>query len=144
MLPWQTWNRAEKMSPESFARCKHIITENARVLEAREALLAGDMKRFGELMVKAHASFRDDFAASCAEVDTLVEIALRQPGCVGARITGGGFGGCTVNVVSESRAEEFVAAVRREYAQATAIDADGFICEPTDGALALAAKGGVA
>jgi len=134
----------EKMSPESFARCKHIITENARVLEAREALLAGDMKRFGELMVKAHASFRDDFAASCAEVDTLVEIALRQPGCVGARITGGGFGGCTVNVVSESRAEEFVAAVRREYAQAIAIDADCFICEPTDGALALAAKGGVA
>jgi galactokinase len=134
----------EKMSPESFARCKHIITENARVLEAREALLAGDMKRFGELMVKAHASFRDDFAASCSEVDTLVEIALRQPGCIGARITGGGFGGCTVNVVSVTEAEAFVVAVRREYAQATTIEADCFICEPTDGALALAAKGGVA
>jgi len=133
-----------KMSPESFARCKHIITENARVLEARKALLAGDLKRFGTLMVEAHASFRDDFAASCPEVDTLVEIALRQPGCIGARITGGGFGGCTVNVVSAPEAEAFVASVRSEYQKATGIDADCFICEPVDGALALAEKGGAA
>jgi len=133
-----------KMSAESFARCKHIITENARVLEARKALLAGDLKRFGTLMVEAHASFRDDFAASCPEVDTLVEIALRQPGCIGARITGGGFGGCTVNVVSAPEAEAFVASVRSEYQKATGIDADCFICEPVDGALALAEKGGAA
>jgi galactokinase len=133
-----------KMSPESFARCKHIITENVRVLEARKVLLAGDLKSFGTLMVEAHASFRDDFAASCPEVDTLVEIALRQPGCIGARITGGGFGGCTVNVVSAPEAEAFVASVRSEYQQATEIDADCFICEPVDGALALAEKGGVA
>ena len=119
-------------------------TENARVLEARKALLEGDLKRFGTLMVEAHASFRDDFAASCPEVDTLVEIALRQPGCIGARITGGGFGGCTVNVVIAPEAEAFVAAVRSEYQQATEIDADCFICEPVDGALALAEKGGVA
>jgi galactokinase len=134
----------DKMTPESFARCRHIITENARVLEAREALLQGDMKQFGELMAEAHASFRDDFAASCVEVDSLVEIAVRQPGCSGARITGGGFGGCTVNVVSVTEAEAFVAAVRREYAQVTGIDADCFICEPADGALALLAKGGTA
>ncbi|HMG01977.1 MAG TPA: galactokinase [Edaphobacter sp.] len=134
----------DKMSPESFARCRHIITENARVLAAREALLAGDLKRFGALMVEAHASFRDDFAASCPEIDSLVEIALGQPGCIGARITGGGFGGCTVNVVRAAEAEAFVAAVRREYQKATGIDADCFICEPTDGALALAEKGGVA
>lgn len=134
----------DKMSPESFARCRHIITENARVLQARDALLAGDMLHFGALMVKAHASMRDDFAASCKEVDALVEIALRQSGCIGARITGGGFGGCTVNVVKASDAEAFVAAVRREYAQATEIEADCFICEPADGALALAQKGGVA
>jgi galactokinase len=114
------------------------------VISAREALLAGDMKRFGELMKEAHASFRDDFAASCAEVDSLVEIALRQEGCIGARITGGGFGGCTVNVVRVAAAEAFVTAVRREYAQATGIEADCFICEPEDGALALAGKGGAA
>jgi galactokinase len=131
----------ERMSAASYARCKHIITENARVMDAREALLAGDMVRFGELMVEAHASMRDDFAASCAEVDTLVEIATRQPGCFGARITGGGFGGCTVNVVKSDAAEAFVDAVRREYEAATGIKADCFVCTPSDGALALAKAG---
>lgn len=134
----------DKMSEASYLRCRHIITENLRVVEARSALLAGDMKRFGELMIAAHTSMRDDFAASAPEVDALVEIALRQPGCFGARITGGGFGGCTVNVVSADQAEKFVGAVRREYAQAMKIDADCFICAPSDGALALAAKGGAA
>jgi len=133
-----------QMSEASFLRCRHIITENARVLEAREALLASDMKRFGALMVEAHASMRDDFAASAEEVDALVEIALRQPGCLGARITGGGFGGCTVNVVSSDQAEKFVGAVRREYSRVMKIEADCFICAPSDGALALAAKGGAA
>jgi len=132
-----------KMTAASFARCKHIITENGRVLEARESLLKGDLERFGRLMIEAHASMRDDFEASCPEVDTLVEIAMRQAGCFGARITGGGFGGCTVNVVSAERAEEFVEAVRREYAAATGIaNAQCFVCEPSDGALALLAKGG--
>jgi galactokinase len=133
----------EKMSAASFARCRHIISENARVLEAREALLHGDVKRFGELMVAAHASMRDDFAASCPEVDALVEIAMRQRDCFGARITGGGFGGCTVNLVRADKAEAFVEAVRREYKAASGIEADCFVSAPTDGALAMAAKGGV-
>src|SRR5579871_5256187 len=130
-----------KMTPESFARCRHIITENARVIAAREALLDGDMERFGKLMVEAHASMRDDFAASCPEVDMLVEIAMRQSGCFGARITGGGFGGCTVSV---EKTEQFVEAVRREYAEATGIEAQCFVSEPSDGAVALAAKVGAA
>jgi galactokinase len=130
----------EKMSAASYARCKHIITENARVLKAREALLQGDMVQFGQLMVEAHASFRDDFAASCEEVDALVEIALKQTGCFGARITGGGFGGCTVNVVRAEMAEGFVAAVRGAYQSEIGITADCFVCEPSDGALALLAK----
>jgi len=134
---------AGKMTAASFARCKHIITENRRVLEAREALLKGDLKGFGSLMVEAHASFRDDFAASCPEVDMLVEIAMRQPECIGARITGGGFGGCTVNVVNADSADQFVATLRREYEAATGIAADCFVCEPADGALALAAQDGV-
>jgi galactokinase len=133
----------DKMSAASFRRCRHIISENARVLEAREALLRGDVKRFGELMVEAHASMRDDFAASAPEVDALVEIAMRQPDCFGARITGGGFGGCTVNLVSAGKAEAFVEAVRREYKAALGIEADCFVSAPTDGALAMAAKGGV-
>jgi galactokinase len=133
----------DKMSAVSFARCRHIISENGRVLEAKDALLRGDVKRFGELMVKAHASMRDDFAASSPEVDTLVEIAMQQPGCFGARITGGGFGGCTVNLVEVDKAEAFVEAVRNEYKTKLGISADCFISAPVDGALAMAAKGGV-
>ena len=133
----------DKMSAASFARCRHIITENGRVMEARTALLESDVVRFGELMVKAHASMRDDFAASCTEVDMLVEIAMHQAGCFGARITGGGFGGCTVNVVSAERAENFVEMVLREYEERTGIAAQCFVSEPSDGALAMAAKGGV-
>jgi galactokinase len=129
-----------KMSPASFLRCRHIVTENGRVLKAREALMAGDTIQFGKLLAKAHASFRDDFAASCEEVDTLVEIASRQPECFGARITGGGFGGCTVNVVRAIDAERFVATVRRDYETATGLTADCFVCEASDGALAMLAK----
>jgi galactokinase len=135
----------DKMSKESFARCRHIITENARVLEARAALMQGDVKRFGEIVVEAHVSFRDDFAASCAETDLLVEIAIQQPGCFGARITGGGFGGCTVNIVRTDKAEQLVETLRREYAVKTGIDAQCFVSVPSDGALALlASKGGAA
>jgi galactokinase len=131
-----------KMTAASFARCRHIITENGRVIEARTSLLQGNVKRFGDLMVQAHASMRDDFAASCAEVDALVEIAMRQPECFGARITGGGFGGCTVNVVNADSAENFVKTVRRAYAAQTGIEAECFVCEASDGAIALASKGG--
>jgi galactokinase len=131
------------MSAASFKRCRHIITENARVMEARKALLAGDMERFGALMVEAHVSVRDDFAASCEEVDVLVAIAMQQTECFGARITGGGFGGCSVNVVRAEAAEQFVATLRREYAAKTGIAADCFVCTPSDGAFALTKKGGV-
>ena len=130
------------MSAASFKRCRHIITENERVMKARVALMEGDMERFGALMAEAHASFRDDFAASCEEVDLLVAIAMQQAECFGARITGGGFGGCTVNVVHAETADRFVATLRREYAAKTGIDADCFVCTPSDGAFALAKKGG--
>ena len=130
------------MPVASYKRCRHIITENARVLKAREALLQGDMNRFGALLAEAHASVRDDFEASCAEVDVLVEIANQQEECFGSRVTGGGFGGCTVNVVREGEAERFVAAVRAEYLAKTGIAADCFVCTPSDGAFALASKDG--
>ena len=132
----------DKMPLASFLRCRHIVTENSRVLEARVVLLKGNMAAFGQLMAQAHASFRDDFGASCVEVDALVEIAVRQPECFGARITGGGFGGCTVNVVRAAEANRFVETVRREYAAATGITADCFVCEPSDGALAMLANEG--
>ncbi|QHN05439.1 galactokinase [Granulicella sp. WH15] len=130
----------EDMSEESFARCRHIITENIRVLRAREALLQRDLVQFGRLMVDAHASMRDDFAASCNEVDALVAIATRQDGCLGARITGGGFGGCTVNLVAVDHVERFVTSVGREYEHSTGILADCYVCAPSDGALAMTAR----
>jgi galactokinase len=132
-----------KMSASSFLRCRHIITENQRVLDAREALLHEDMKRFGTLMIEAHESMRDDFQASCAEIDTLVEIATQQPECFGARITGGGFGGCTVNIVRVEAVEQFVATLKSEYAAKTGITAQCFVSAPSDGALAMATDRGV-
>ncbi len=124
------------MSPESYHRCKHIITENGRVQRARIALLAGDLKSFGELMVEAHNSFRDDFAASCPEIDKLVQIALTLPGCFGARITGGGFGGCTVNIVAADQAESFRQELVHRYKEALGIEAESYITRAADGALA--------
>jgi galactokinase len=132
------------MSAASFKRCRHIITENTRVIQAQEALLRGDLEQFGALMVEAHVSVRDDFAASCEEVDVLVAIAMQQTECFGARITGGGFGGCSVNIVRADAAEKFVATLRREYAAKTGIEADCFVCTPVDGAFALAKKGAAA
>ncbi|HXC96257.1 MAG TPA: galactokinase [Edaphobacter sp.] len=134
--------RAE-MSAASFLRCRHIIAENGRVKAAREALLQGDVKRFGDVMVEAHASMRDDFAASCVEIDALVEIAMQQEDCFGARITGGGFGGCTVNLVRAEAAEGFVAVLRKAYQEKTGMIAECVVSAPTDGALALAEQGGV-
>jgi galactokinase len=93
-------------------------------------------------MIEAHKSMRDDFQASCAEIDMLVEIAMRQPECFGSRITGGGFGGCTVNVVRAEAAEQFVATLKKQYVAKTGIEAQCFVTAPSDGALALAVDGG--
>lgn len=126
------------MSPASYHRCKHIITENDRVQKARIALQVGDLKAFGELMYEAHISFRDDFAASCPEIDKLVEIASTLPGCFGARITGGGFGGCTVNIVAADQAETFRHELVQQYKSALDIEAESYISRAADGALARA------
>ncbi len=127
--------RAQMTAP-SYLRCRHIITENARVQRARVALQSGDLLAFGKLMYEAHASFRDDFAASSPEIDKLVEIAATLPGCYGARITGGGFGGCTVNLVAADQAEEFRHELVRRYKGALNIDAESYISRAADGALA--------
>ena len=125
-----------QMSDASYHRCRHIISENSRVQQARVALQAGDLVDFGRLMYEAHASFRDDFAASCPEVDKLVEIAATIPGCFGARITGGGFGGCTVNLVAADQAEAFRRDLVRQYKDALGIEAESYVSRAADGALA--------
>lgn len=126
---------AVEMSIESFKRCRHIVTENARVRAAREAMLAGDAKRMGELMLTAHASERDDFECSCDEVDFLVDRAAGLEGCFGARLTGGGFGGCTVNLVAEGAVEGFIESLRSAYRERFGISADAYVCEAVDGAV---------
>jgi galactokinase len=127
----------DSMSENAFRRCRHIITENARVEEAATALAAGNMKRMGELMAEAHASYRDDFAASCPEADLLVELAAAQPGIIGARLTGGGFGGCTVNLVEEKDAETFRKGIHAAYLERAGIDADIYLCQAAAGASEL-------
>jgi galactokinase len=126
------------MSEKAFRRCRHIITENARVEEAARVLAAGDMRRMGQLMAEAHASYRDDFEASCPEADLLVELAAAQPGVIGARLTGGGFGGCTVNLVEAAHAEAFREGIHAAYLERAGIDADIYLCQAAGGASELA------
>jgi galactokinase len=125
------------MPVNAYKRCRHIVTENKRVELAAAALERGDLSAFGTLMAEAHRSIRDDFEASCIELDTLVEIATTLPGCYGARMTGGGFGGCTVNLVAEQEAEHFRQQIRAQYRAATAIDADVYLCRASAGATRL-------
>jgi galactokinase len=115
-------------------RCRHVISEDNRVLAAVEAFRAGDLARFGQLMREAHISLRDDFEASCKEIDILVDLANQQRGCFGARLTGGGFGGCTVNLVAAENAEAFTDAMRNGYQHATSIDADIYTTRASAGA----------
>lgn len=124
----------DRMPPLSFLRCRHIVTENARVRVMRAALLAGDPRAAGQVMLEGHASQRDDFALSCAEIDFLVDTAKDQPGCFGARMTGGGFGGCTVNLVQTAAVERFGQTLAAAYQKQFNLQAKLFVCTPVDGA----------
>jgi galactokinase len=126
----------EQMSPESFRRCRHIITENLRVREAREAMLTGDPERLGTVMTAAHASERDDFECSIDVIDFLVDTATHLRGCYGARLTGGGFGGCTVNLVNSADVDEFIAALSLAYRGRFSLQLETYVCAAVDGALA--------
>lgn len=123
-----------EISHEAFLRARHVITDSQRVLDGVALLRAGDPAGFGKLMVEAHASFRDDFAASCMECDLLVSLALPLPGCLGSRLTGGGFGGCTVSLVQAAHAEAFAARLGSLYTEETQVVPQVFICEIADGA----------
>jgi galactokinase len=117
-------------------RARHVVTENQRTLEAVKVLTEGDLERFGELMKASHESLRDDYEVSSKELDTLVELALKQPGVLGARMTGGGFGGCTVNLVLADAVEPFVKNVRKGYQGTLGLKAEIYVCRASDGALA--------
>ena len=115
-------------------RCRHVIAENARVLEGCELLKAGAMNAFGALMTESYVSIRDDFGASCPELDLMIKSALRFPGTLGARIAGAGWGGCAVAIVEASASSAFQTQIAKEYYQNTGIHAGIFLCQPGQGA----------
>ena len=105
----------QRLDPVDFRRAYHVLTENERVLAAVEALEADDHAALGELMAGSQASMREDYAITCPEIDDLVEIAVGVPGVVGSRMTGGGFGGCTISLVEHDAVDALRAVVEREY-----------------------------
>ena len=117
-----------------YRRCRHVISENARVLLAAEALERADLAAFGQLMNESHRSLRDDYEVSCDELDLMVNLAGQPAGVYGARMTGGGFGGCTINLVSAENVDDFRQAVTSGYQQATGYTPEIYICSASAGA----------
>ena len=126
--------RLAYLLPELVARrAQHVVEECARMEEAVAVLEAGDADAFGRLMLAGHASLRDLYEVSCPELDVLVETAKNLPGCYGARLTGAGFGGCTVNLVEESQAESFIADLKTGYEETTRRKAEVYLCHASQG-----------
>jgi galactokinase len=124
----------DEMTPNSLKRARHVITENARTVAAAEALMRHDLVELGRLMAEAHQSYSQDFEASCEEADAMVALAQDLPGLIGARLTGGGFGGCTINLVEQEYAATFQEGLAAAYAGQTGIVPQIFICHASDGA----------
>jgi galactokinase len=122
------------LPPITYKRCRHVISENARVLEAADSLKEGNLERFGALMGESHVSLRDDYEVSCKELDLMVDLAKKCGGVFGSRMTGGGFGGCTVNLVEADVVEEFKTTIAREYKSATGLLPQIYVCTAADGA----------
>jgi len=141
-----TQDGLERFRPALFAaepsgllwrRVDHVVTENARVLAAAAALGRGDLGETGKLMGESHASLRDGYEVSSKELDAMVDAALTAPGCFGARMTGGGFGGCTVNLVAAADATRFSEELAERYTKATGITPTIFAARPAEGVQTL-------
>ena len=131
-------DRHEKDIPFTiWKRCSHVVHENQRTLDAARALTEGNMARVEQLMRESHNSLRDLYEVSCRELDIMVEAAEGLPGFCGGRMTGGGFGGCTVNLVREENAEDFAKRIAERYREATGIHPQVYLCSAEDGAQAL-------
>lgn len=128
----QSWG--SEMSENARKRAKHVISENTRTVAAAEALARNDMAEVGRLMAEAHWSYSRDFEASCHEADAMVELAQDIPGLIGARLTGGGFGGCTVNLVKMANAQEFARTLAGRYEEKIGIKPQIHICHASGGA----------
>ncbi|MDQ0230796.1 galactokinase [Metabacillus malikii] len=115
-------------------RAKHAVYENARTMEAVEKLQQGDIESFGQLMCDSHTSLRDDYEVTGIELDTLVEASLAQEGVIGSRMTGAGFGGCTVSIVNNANLNQFIEEVGKVYNEKTGLTAEFYVANVGDGA----------
>ena len=127
-------NFGHEMSPEALKRARHVIGENLRTVAASEALQRNDLKEVGRLMAEAHESYSKEFEGSCEEADAMVKLAQDLPGLIGARLTGGGFGGCTVNLVEADQAPAFVQKLKERYEAQFGIQSQIHICHASSGA----------
>ncbi|MGB3985889.1 MAG: galactokinase, partial [Limnochordia bacterium] len=127
----------EKLPPDLCKRARHVITENQRVLDAVKYLAAGDLRAFGLLMNQSHASLRNDYEVSCQELDLLVELAQSVPGTYGSRMTGAGFGGCTVSLVDNDYVDRLKAVVMEQYPAQSGLKPRIFVFNASEGAQQL-------
>ena len=118
-------------------RAKHAVYENQRTIRAVKALKENDIAEFGRLMNQSHISLRDDYEVSCEEIDVLVDLAWKIDGVIGSRITGGGFGGCTVSIVKNDAVDTFIDQVGAGYKEKTGREAEFYVVEIGDGARVL-------
>lgn len=126
------WGR--EMAPKSLMRARHVISENLRTVACCDALLRGDLEEVGRLMAEAHTSYSKDFEGSCVEADAMVALAQDLPGLIGARLTGGGFGGCTVNLIEQTQAPAFAEALGARYTAQFGIVPEIHVCHASSGA----------
>lgn len=128
---------AEGLEPTVVKRARHVVSENQRTLEAAQALRSGDLTRLGRLMNESHASLQEDFEVSTEALDVMADLARRQPGCFGARMTGAGFGGCAVAAVETSLAEDFAGRVSQLYREALGLEPEAYVCGAAQGVSVL-------
>lgn len=117
-----------------FRRSKHPILENQRVLDMKEALLGNGKEKIGSILYECHESLRENYEVSCEELDQAVDVAKNIEGIIGSRMIGGGFGGCTINLVEQKCAHHFAGEIEEEYRKKTGIKGNSYICTPSDGA----------
>lgn len=123
-----------KLTPREFECAFHIVGENHRVATGEQALRAGDVSQFGQFLYQSHESSRDCFGNSTRELDLLVDLARQHPACLGARLTGGGFGGATINLVDYHRVRDFMEFMARQYEEKSGVKLNPMICQVVDGA----------
>jgi galactokinase len=138
----QLVQHSKEIPERIYKRCRHVVEENQRVREGARYLQAGNLIGFGELMRKSHRSLRDLYEVSCRELDIMTEVAEGLPGYYGGRMTGGGFGGCTLNLVEATDAEAFADRISCRYESATGIKPAIYICSAADGAVAQLSREG--